>query len=1496
LERKQKALQQDLTARGQELAAARDEAKRSAQARQVAEREAERLRAVAVDREREVVRLRAAQDAASRRQLQQAETKLGEARAELEARIGARDRELQVLEGRLTAQLAGTRKELAAAQQDLAKAQAEAKARAAEVQAERLRAERATAQLSQREQELGALKSALQEREAQLEARLQGAIAAERKAATEGRTEDAARAKAERERLTQAQGTLRSDLQAQAQQLAAARTQAKLHEDARKQAELQARKLQESLAARERQLADLQQGTSASADQLDKARKAVDEARGRLAEQAATEAARKRAMVAQFETRLAGLRTDLEQAHARELERVKAERQAATAAAEQRARRVEKLLGERETELKRLQDELKVREVTLAGQLDDAKAREQEAVQKGRAAEAQQAAAERRDLEGAMAKLKADLQGREQALQTAEHEAQQQAAARAQAQQDVARLVKALQEREQALSDLRARGSADDQHARTALQVAEQQVAALRKQHDAAILARDGEIQRLERDLEGRIAQVRAELQAQLRKREAELGEMHAAELASADKAAKAQQDRMTALVDQRERQMQALKAQLQSRIDGLQKALETARRREHTAAQAGHRNEQQAARRDLLLVQREIEASKRELVARDAAIASARKDAERAETARRDAEWKANKLAEALEARAAELATLKSGRAASADKVAEAEKALQAVQKQLAAEKQAQAVSARREEERVQRELADVRKQLEAEHLAQTKALQDRFLAREQELERALVAEQQKRAKAEAVAAGKLPPSSDDYVKRQQTRIAVLEARAERERQEKAALDKVAEQERERTAEVQRQLDRERADREQKERELADAKRAVEDAATKARAAELDAAERKRQAQVRADDEQMRREAESERQKTRMLRTVAEPQETAQVRNVAITAEGKRRGRIELPLTGPAPEARVEVLSRSPERSVLRVTGVKLPDRLQRAFDTRALQGPMERVSAFRPEGTRDELRLVVDLNGRAADLWSWQGGKLVWEFDTDAVASYEVAGQAGGGGAAVRPAGPGQEAGGAGAIGTPQPFLAPQGDPQGGGTGLASPEGAGVQANPIRAPWRKSRRYTGKRINLTIKDADIQHVLTFLAKEGKVNIIAGPDVAGNVTFHLENIPWDLALDVILRARGYDYVRESGVIRVAPAEQLKKEFEAEIERRQKLEDVKQVVVRILPINYGSAQELSAQVKEILSKKGSVTVDLRTNSLIVKDTEEHVAAVEEMIRKLDGQTPQVLIEARIVEASSNFSKDVGIQWGGNFAASSVFGNETGLYFPSVVGVAGGADASAPNKAGVAINVPNYAVNLPAAVGSGSGGAIGLTLGSIGGIANLNLRISAAEVDGIVKLVSSPKVLTLDNQTATIRQGIQIPISVVSAQGVQTRFFNADLQLRTTPHITQDGNVRMEVNIVKAEPDFSNRAADGNPTIASREAQTVLLLGDGETTVIGGIYTRSTSQANKKVPFFADLPLIGFFFRSKSEEDKRNELLIFITPRIVNRAAAMSVGK
>ncbi len=1169
----------------------------------------------------------------------------------------------------------------------------------------------------------------------------------------------------------------------------------------------------------------------------------------------------------------------LQQGHERELAKAKQEREVQAKQAQERAARVEGLLKERETELKRLQDEMRVREATLAAELDDAKTREADAKASGQAADAKKAAQERQTIEGAMAKLQADLKARELALTSATREVKEQAVAREKAEQEVERLSKALADREAALASARKQNP-------QVVAAAEKKVAEARDQHTAALATRDADIRRLEQQAEARVAQVRAELAAEHKKREEALTRQYQDEMA-AEKAERAQSDRaaaqkaeqMNALLQRRESEMNKLKAEVQARVAHLDDELAVAKQREQAAQKSGRKTEAAAAGRELKAVQREVEVARKAMQARDAEIAAARQEAVAEQKARAQAERKAAALTQALAVRAAELKAVQADRqsqtriAAAQRAVAEARRNVETAERQTAAQQKKTA-------ERIEKEIAQVRVQLQAEHEAREKAMQERFASRERELEGALAAEQSRRKQAEQTATAK---GGEDFLKKQQARIAVLESRAEKEQKARAETDARAEQERLRVAELEARLESERAEKLRQTKELESARRQAQQASAEAsRVKQQDTARRQSQ----DEDRTLRKDAEQERARSRSSRE-GTAEAVLQVRDIAITSEGKRRGRVEVPLSGMTDSSHVEIIARTDSRVVLRIVGVRLPERLQRAFDTRALQGPLERVTAFQAEGARDEMRIAVDLLSPSTDRVVVRGDKLVWDFD-------RVDAQVADSGAAGRPKSAAVKSGGDVLAATPQPAMAPQGDEATGGGSASAPEGANY--DPIRAPWRKSRRYTGKRINLTIKDADIQHVLTFLAKEGKVNIIAGPEVTGKVTFHLENIPWDLALDVILRARSLDYVRQSGVIRVSTLENLKKEFESEIDRKQKSDAIKPMVVRIVPINYGDAQSMVVQAKDLLSQNGKASVDLRTNSIVVKDTEEHVAAVEEMIRKLDAQTPQVLIEARVVEASSQFTRDIGVQWGGNFAASSVFGNETGLRFPSVVGVGGGADGGTPDTHGVAVGIPNYAVNMPAAVGAGSGGALGLTLGSLGGAANLNLRLSAAEQEGVVKVVSSPKVLTLNNTTATIKQGIQIPISVVSAQGVQTRFFNADLKLQATPHITQDGNIKMNVQITKNEPDFSNRAADGNPTIASREAATDLLLGDGETTVIGGIYTRTTSTSTKKVPFFGDIPLLGFFFRNKNETDKRSELLIFITPRIVNRAASMSVGK
>jgi type IV pilus assembly protein PilQ len=459
------------------------------------------------------------------------------------------------------------------------------------------------------------------------------------------------------------------------------------------------------------------------------------------------------------------------------------------------------------------------------------------------------------------------------------------------------------------------------------------------------------------------------------------------------------------------------------------------------------------------------------------------------------------------------------------------------------------------------------------------------------------------------------------------------------------------------------------------------------------------------------------------------------------------------------------------------------------------------------------------------------------------------------------------------------------------------GGAAGFASgPPGATNLVSPTDNVLAQ-QRYNGRRIDIDLKDADVHNVLRLLADTGHVNIVTADDVSGTITIRMRNVPWDQVLDVVLQAKGLGMVRQGNLIRVAPMAQLQKERELRLAQQKQEFELTPLETRLIPISYAQADELQARAKELLSPRGSIAVDERTNVLIARDIAANLNYVEELIRSLDTQTAQVLIEARVVEATSSYSRDVGIQWGGDATFSPATGNPTGVAFPASVGVAGGNYDNNTPTAGLSpttrqIATPNFAVNLPAAVGTGAGGALGLTFGSLDNVLNLGVRLSAAESSGLVRIVSAPRVMVLDNREARINQGTLIPYAQVSALGVQTTFQEAKLQLLVRPHVTADGSVAMHIKVNRDEPNFNQTAPNGAPTILKREAETELLVMDGHTAVIGGIYTRNTGRNLHQVPFFGDIPILGILFQQRSATDARNELIIFLTPRIVNRSEAL----
>jgi type IV pilus assembly protein PilQ len=573
--------------------------------------------------------------------------------------------------------------------------------------------------------------------------------------------------------------------------------------------------------------------------------------------------------------------------------------------------------------------------------------------------------------------------------------------------------------------------------------------------------------------------------------------------------------------------------------------------------------------------------------------------------------------------------------------------------------------------------------------------------------------------------------------------------------------------------------------------------------------------------------------------------------------------------------------------------RARLELRGVKLGKELERTLDVAAFGGLVKAVSTYRMTSSPTTVIVEAERSDEAAASVTREGSSLVWVFGKKGLVSSTQSGVGADGGAARRTRTVAREEA---LADIPRVESRVNGEEVG-----ASGEAGAFVASPLAqqraANNAAARRFTGARVDIDMKDADIHNVLRILADVGKVNIVTADNVKGDVTLRLRNVPWDQALDVVLQAKNLGMVRQGNMIRVAPLADLEKEREMQIARRKQELELAPIETRLIPVSYADAGMMQGRAKELLSPRGSISVDERTNVLIVRDVAGNLNQVEELVRSLDTQTPQVLVEARIVEATSRYLRDIGIQWGGDATFSPATGNPTGLAFPnSITAVGGGHDANTPT-AGLSpftrnVQNPNFAVNLPAAVGTGQGGALGLTFGSLNNALNLSLRLSAAESSGMLRIVSSPRILTLDNKEARIAQGTLIPFSQVSAQGVQTNFQEAKLQLFVKPHVTADGSIAMHVKINRDEPDFNQTSARGDPTILKREAETDLLIMDGHTAVIGGIFTRNTGRNLDQVPFFGDIPLLGVLFQRRRASDSRGELVIFLTPRIVNRAEAL----
>jgi type IV pilus assembly protein PilQ len=442
-------------------------------------------------------------------------------------------------------------------------------------------------------------------------------------------------------------------------------------------------------------------------------------------------------------------------------------------------------------------------------------------------------------------------------------------------------------------------------------------------------------------------------------------------------------------------------------------------------------------------------------------------------------------------------------------------------------------------------------------------------------------------------------------------------------------------------------------------------------------------------------------------------------------------------------------------------------------------------------------------------------------------------------------------------------------------------------------VEVKPVAVdPSRVSQRgrYTGEKLSLNFQNVEVRAVLNVIADFTDLNIITSDTVSGNLTLRLKDVPWDQALEIILQTRGLDSRRSGNVIWIAPRDELATREKLALESAQQINDLEQTRTESFQMNYQKAADvqklLSDAAQRILSKRGSAVVDARTNTLFVQDTPSRLADVRTLIAKIDVPVRQVMIEARIVEANDAFSKNLGARLGLLELGPANRTPGGGIRGPNI----GGELVNTGQAMGIVegtpvINGPGLNSNLPAAGANGfPAGQISFILFNSALSRFLNIEISAMEADGKGKIIASPRVLTADQVEAVIEQGTEIPYQQASSSGATSvSFRKANLSLKVKPQVTPDGNIIMTLDVNKDQPGATTAAG---VQINTKHVKTEVLVENGGTVVIGGIYEQNDRTDITKVPFFGDLPFIGFFFKNTTTSSNKTELLVFITPRVV----------
>jgi len=425
--------------------------------------------------------------------------------------------------------------------------------------------------------------------------------------------------------------------------------------------------------------------------------------------------------------------------------------------------------------------------------------------------------------------------------------------------------------------------------------------------------------------------------------------------------------------------------------------------------------------------------------------------------------------------------------------------------------------------------------------------------------------------------------------------------------------------------------------------------------------------------------------------------------------------------------------------------------------------------------------------------------------------------------------------------------------------------------------------AEKRKAERfaYSGEKLSLNFQDIDVRSVLQLIADFTDLNLVASDTVAGNITLRLQNVPWDQALDLVLKTKGLDKRQVGNVLLVAPADEIAARERQELESQRQIAELAPLRREVVQVNYAKAADIARLFQSVTNsegqadERGSLAVDDRTNNIIAYQTQERLDELRRIVAQLDIPVRQVMIEARIVEANVDYDKALGVRWGG----TQLFANGRGaVYGSDDFGDEAGESGEDGNG-----NYPFVDLGV-------ANRTAGIGIGYITDNLILDLELSAMEKSGNGEVVSQPKVMTADKETAKILKGSEIPYQEASSSGAtSTTFVEAALSLEVTPQITPDNRIIMEVKVTKDEPDFANDV-NGTPTIRKNEVNAKILVNDGETVVIGGVFSNTQSRSVDKVPFLGDLPYLGRVFRRDVVADSKSELLIFLTPKILNHQA------